>query len=100
MKKEKIKTNEMIEKEKKKTEMLEGEIAKRDAKKDEERENFESKHAEYLKIRDEPQRLQKGNENLNIAKNHLQTELDNLNREISEVSEKIKSEKEIEEKHD
>ena len=70
-----------IEKENQKTIDLEDHNAKQDNNKDELREQFDTLHNQYQKLKDEPNRLGKGNENLQIAVNHLRNELDSLKKD-------------------
>ena len=60
----------MIEKENVKTETLENMISTLDNKKEEKKEQFDLLQTEYIKQKDEPNRLGKQNENLKIQVNH------------------------------
>lgn len=49
----------------------------------------------YIKIKDEPIRIGKGNENLKIAVNHLKNELDGLKRDQANNENHIANETEV-----
>lgn len=81
LKKQRVQNDDQIEKEKEKTMQLTEINTKLESKKDGLREDFNELQAKYIKLRDEPVRLGKGNDNLQIAVNHLQSELDALTGE-------------------
>ena len=56
-----------------------------DGTKDELKEEYEGLMANYLKEKDEPVRLGKGNENLKIAVDHLKTDLEELVRDTQNI---------------
>jgi len=66
----------IIEKENVKTETLETMITTLDNRKEEKKEQYDILQSEYIKQKDEPNRLGKQNENLKIQVNHQQRELD------------------------
>jgi chromosome segregation ATPase len=55
-----------------------------EGKKEQQKEKFDSRQADYIKEKDEPVRLGKGNENLRIAVDHLKNDLANLKRETEQ----------------
>lgn len=57
---------------------MEGKLNEMEQKKDELKERIESLQQEFLKERDEPIRLGKGNENLKKAVEHLRSDLEKL----------------------
>ena len=67
-----------IEKEAANTAELNTVILDLETKKDQQKEKYDSRQADYVKEKDEPVRLGKGNDNLKIAVDHLKTDLANL----------------------
>ena len=59
------------------------------------KDKYDARQIDYLKEKDEPIRLGKSNQNLNIAVKHLEEDLKSLNREI-ENYEKRKDQEELE----
>jgi chromosome segregation ATPase len=57
---------------------MEEAIGQMEKKKEEHKEQIESLQQDFLKERDEPNRLGKGNENLKKAVEHLKSDLDKL----------------------
>lgn len=55
-----------------------------EGKKEQQKEKYDSRQADYIKEKDEPVRLGKGNENLKIAVDHLKNDLANLKRETEQ----------------
>ena len=55
-----------------------------EAKKDMQKEKYDSRQADFIKEKDEPVRLGKGNENLKIAVDHLKNDLANLKRDTEQ----------------
>lgn len=88
-----------INKEMEKTKDLNEQIEELDKKKEVTREEQEKQNSAYLKIKDEPIRIGKGNENLRIAVNHLKSELESLKRDEETVDNLIKIEAENKEKY-
>ena len=70
-----------IEKENSHNSDLNQKIENLETKKDSLREENDKAMTNYIKIKDEPTRIGKGNENLKIAVNHVKNELDNDKRE-------------------
>ena len=73
-----LNNDKAIAKEQDKAVDLKDKINSLEKKKDIKREENEKQTAAYLKIKDEPVRIGKGNENLKIAVNHLKSELEGL----------------------
>ena len=69
-------------------------IVTKENKKDELREKFDGLQGEYLKQKDEPNRLGKNNDNMQIAVNHLKSELDSIHRDIKTLTTQETNEKE------
>jgi len=61
--------------------------------KEEYKDKIEALQAEYMKDRDEPVRIGKGNENLRKAVEHLRADLEKLQSETKTVEEDIEKEK-------
>lgn len=61
--------------------------------KEEYKDKIEALQAEYMKDRDEPVRIGKGNENLRKAVEHLRADLEKLQSETKAVEEDIEKEK-------
>ncbi len=61
--------------------------------KEEYKDKIEALQAEYMKDRDEPVRIGKGNENLRKAVEHLKADLEKLQQESKAVEEDIEKEK-------
>lgn len=70
-----------LEKEAEKTAELNERITVLTGKKDKKREEFDKLQSDYIKEKDEPVRLGKGNENLRIAVEHLRTDLEGLRKD-------------------
>lgn len=70
-----------IEKEAAKTAEFNAAILDIEGKRDQQKEKYDAKQAEFIKEKDEPVRLGKGNENLKIAVDHLKNDLSNLKRD-------------------
>ena len=87
-----------IQKETEKTEELNELIVEKENKKDDLREKFDGLQAEYLKQKAEPNRLGKNNDNMQIAVNHLKSELDSIHRDISTLETQANNEKEAQSK--
>lgn len=66
-----------------------------ESKKDQQKEKYDARQADYIKEKDEPVRLGKGNENLKIAVDHLKNDLANLKKdtEMHEKSKEIEDQK-------
>ena len=73
-------------------------ISDLEAKKDQQKEKYDARQADYIKEKDEPVRLGKGNENLKIAVDHLKNDLANLKKdtELHEKSKEIEDQKTLE----
>jgi chromosome segregation ATPase len=71
-------TDNKIQKEEKANQEMEEAIGQMEKKKEEHKEQIESLQQDFLKERDEPNRLGKGNENLKKAVEHLKSDLDKL----------------------
>lgn len=82
MKNQIITNEETIKKEEAKIETLNEKISGLDKFKDEKREQYEQLQAEYIKQKDEPNRLGKQNENLKIQVRHQQSELDGFKAKV------------------
>ena len=87
-----------IQKETDKTEELDDLIINKETKKDDLRDKFDGLQNEYLKQKDEPNRLGKNNDNMQIAVNHLKSELDSIHRDISTLTTQEANEKDVKEK--
>ncbi len=61
--------------------------------KEEYKDKIEALQGEYMKDRDEPVRIGKGNENLKKAVEHLKADLEKLQQETKAVEEDIEKEK-------
>lgn len=95
-----IANNEIsIEKEQEKTVELNSRNLVLENKKDQLKEEFEGLQNQYLKIKDEPLRLGKGNDNLQIAVDHLKSELDGLKRDTTNTENLEANEKQAELQH-
>ena len=62
-------------------------------KKEEQRDKIEALQQDYMKDRDEPVRLGKGNENLKKAVEHLKSDLEKLVAETKAVDEEVERER-------
>jgi chromosome segregation ATPase len=71
-------TDNKIQKEEKANQEMKEAIGQMEKKKEEHKEQIESLQQDFLKERDEPNRLGKGNENLKKAVEHLKSDLDKL----------------------
>ena len=76
MEKDIIKNNDTIAKENDNNADLNKKIEDLEGKKETLREEHDKAMTNYIKIKDEPTRIGKGNENLKIQVNHVQNELD------------------------
>jgi len=76
-----VNNDKWISKEQNKSAELKEKINTLETKKDTLREENEKQTSTYIKLKDEPVRIGKGNENLKIAVNHLKSELDGLKRD-------------------
>lgn len=93
-----VTNDESIQKEGNKSKDLKVRISDLESKKEALREENERQSGTFIKLKDEPVRIGKGNENLKIAVNHLKSELDGLKRDSAnaeqlaehELAEKIK----------
>lgn len=88
-----------IEKENKHNSELNQKIDDLETKKDSLREENDKAMTNYIKIKDEPLRIGKGNENLKIAVNHVKNELDGLKREEVNYENHIVQEQNVKEKN-
>ena len=84
-----------LEKEAEKTAELNERITVLTGKKDKKREEFDKLQSDYIKEKDEPVRLGKGNENLRIAVEHLRTDLDGLRKDTEQAQASLKKENDI-----
>lgn len=66
-----------------------------DKKKEEHKEQIENLQQDFLKERDEPNRLSKGNENLKKAVEHLRSDLDKLKADTDSVEAQFKHEEHL-----
>ncbi len=66
-----------------------------DKEKEEYKDKIESLQQDFLKERDEPNRLGKGNENLKKAVEHLRSDLDKLNSDTKTVEMQLEQEQKI-----
>ena len=88
-----------IEKENSHNSDLNQKIENLETKKDSLREENDKAMTNYIKIKDEPTRIGKGNENLKIAVNHVKNELDNDKREETNYENHIVQEQNAKEKN-
>jgi hypothetical protein len=72
---------------------MEGKLMVMEHDKEEYKDKIEALQAEYMKDRDEPVRIGKGNENLRKAVEHLRADLEKLQSETKAVEEDIEKEK-------
>lgn len=95
MKNQILTNEETIKKEEGKIEGLNEKISGLEKFKEEKREQYEQLQAEYLKQKDEPNRLGKQNENLKIQVRHQQSELDGFKAKAEKYQREFESETEI-----
>ena len=95
MKKSILNNEAAVEKEQARTEELNEKNQVLENKKDELREELDGLTATYLKIKDEPNRMGKTNDNLKIAVDHLRAELESINREIANTETHTAQEKAV-----
>lgn len=74
-----------MQKEEKSNEEMDEKLAFMDKEKEEKKERIEQLQQEFLKERDEPNRLGKGNENLKKAVEHLRSDLEKLTSDTKTV---------------
>ena len=99
MEKDIIKNNDTIAKENENNADLNKKIEDLEGKKETLREEHDKAMTNYIKIKDEPTRIGKGNENLKIQVNHVQNELDGEMRAQKEHEARIVHELNIKEKN-
>ena len=72
----------------------------RDKTKEELKEEFEALQGNYIKEKDEPTRLGKGNENLRIAVQHLKNDMESLQKECENVEKHHEIENNVKRQHE